>query len=138
MLLRPSYMGCALWGGVLVCLEGPQLLAIRRGVSWPRLAAQQRYGLGWARHISASLLVSAAHSCRLERNIKWEAPGVGCIKLNTDGAVAVPSGVVRQEEYSWTIMGCGVLVFCRQLGKTDLLQEELWAPFTIQKNYLFL
>ncbi|KAL0006038.1 hypothetical protein SO802_013599 [Lithocarpus litseifolius] len=61
------------------------------------------------------------------RNIRWEKPEVGWMKLNTDGAsnavlgLAGGGGLIRDEAGRW------VVGFSRKLGKVNSFLAELWA-----------
>nr|POE53032.1 putative ribonuclease h protein [Quercus suber] len=61
------------------------------------------------------------------RQVKWEKPGVGWLKLNTDGSCnaalgkAAGGGLVRDNLGNW------VVGFARKLGNVNSFTAEIWA-----------
>ena len=61
------------------------------------------------------------------RQIKWEKPDMGWVKLNTDGAADVAAGsaggggLIRDDQGNW------IIGFTRKIGKTSSFLAETWA-----------
>lgn len=61
------------------------------------------------------------------KQVRWERPGEGWLKLNTDGAAndllnsIGAGGVVRDDRGNW------VVGFFRKIGKTNNFAVEIWA-----------
>ena len=70
---------------------------------------------------------SSSKNPRVERLIRWERPGRGWFKLNTDGAslgnpgAAGGGGIIRNDVGIW------VKAFVRNIGNTTSFLVELWA-----------
>lgn len=66
---------------------------------------------------------------KLWMNVKWLPPQAGWVRLNTDRAANLPSGIagggglVRLEDGSW------VTGFSKFLGNTNAYLAELWAVY---------
>lgn len=64
---------------------------------------------------------------RIVKQIKWERPARGWVKLNTDGSslgnpsLAGGGGVIQDEEGNW------IVGFARNIGITTSFQAELWG-----------
>ena len=64
---------------------------------------------------------------RIVKQIKWERPARGWVKLNTDGSslgnpgLAGGVGVIQDEEGNW------IVGFARNIGITTSFQAELWG-----------
>ena len=65
--------------------------------------------------------------CKIVKQVRWEKPCTGWLKLNTDGAsmgntgLAGGGGLLRDKNGSW------VGGFARKIGTTSSFTAELWA-----------
>ena len=61
------------------------------------------------------------------KQVSWEKPDPGWLKLNTDGSLSgsvgttAGGGLIRDEFGNW------VIGFSRKIGRTDSFIAELWA-----------
>ena len=61
------------------------------------------------------------------KQVKWEKPNLGWVKLNTDRSlsgsigIAAGGGLIRDEFGNW------VIGFSRKIGRTDSFVAEIWS-----------
>ena len=61
------------------------------------------------------------------RQINWEKPNVGWVKLNIDGSADIATGTVGGEGLIRDDRGSWIMGFTRKIGKADSFLVETWA-----------